>query len=129
MFTPSSSSGYRDILPGIRFKALASGAKTLFAEFHLGKGANLPRHSHPHEQTGYLISGSIQLTIGDKSFDVRPGDCWCIEGGVEHQAVILEDSVAIEVFSPVREEYLPVKAQGWEGFQTSSVILNEVKNP
>lgn len=107
MFTTASQSGFKDALPGIQFKTLAHGAKTLFTEFHLKKGAKLPYHSHPHEQTGYLISGAIRLTIGDESFEARPGDCWCIEGGVEHQAVILEDSVAIEVFSPAREEYLP----------------------
>lgn len=107
MFTPHSISGFKDMLPGIQRKTLAHGAKTLFTEFRLGKGARLPRHSHPHEQTGYLISGAIRLTIGDKSFEAKPGDCWCIAGGVEHQADILEDSVALEVFSPVREDYLP----------------------
>ena len=106
MFTTASQAGFKDALPGIQFKTLTHGSKTLFTEFHSKKGAKLPFHSHPHEQTGYLISGAIRLTIGGKSFEARPGDCWCIEGGVEHQAVILEDSVAIEVFSPVREEYL-----------------------
>ena len=91
MFTAASSSGFKDAMPGIRFKTLAHGGKTLFAEFHLHKGAILPRHSHVHEQTGYLISGAIRLTIGDESFDARAGDCWCIESNVEHHAVILED--------------------------------------
>ena len=112
MFTPASSSGYRAALPGIKFKTLTHGAKTLFTEFHLKRGAVLPRHSHSHEQTGYLLSGSIRLTIGEHSFEAKPGDCWCIEGGVEHTAIIHEDSVAIEVFSPVRTEYLPVIGQG-----------------
>jgi len=40
-------------------------------------------------------------------FEVAPGDSWCIPGNVEHGAEILMDSVAVEVFSPVREEYLP----------------------
>jgi quercetin dioxygenase-like cupin family protein len=108
MFTSSSSAGYKDALPGIRFKTLAHGARTLFTEFRLAKGCAIPRHSHPHEQTGYLVSGALLFTIGDARFDAAPGDCWCVEGGVEHEALVLEDSVAIEVFSPVREEYLPV---------------------
>jgi mannose-6-phosphate isomerase-like protein (cupin superfamily) len=66
----------------------------------------VPRHAHPQEQTGYLISGRIRLSIGEESFDVEHGDSWCIPGNVEHQAEILEDSVAVEVFSPVREDYL-----------------------
>jgi len=106
MFTPASDSGYREVLLGVRLKTLAHGATTHFTEFHLEKGRMLPRHAHPHEQTGYLISGALRFTIGAETFDAKPGDCWCIPGGVEHGAVVLEDTVAIEVFSPVREDYL-----------------------
>jgi quercetin dioxygenase-like cupin family protein len=107
MFTRSSHSGYREALPGVRFKALAHGTRTLVTEFHLEKGCVIPRHSHPHEQTGYLVSGALALTIGDTKFNAKPGDCWCVEGGVEHEVAVLRDSIAVEVFSPVREEYLP----------------------
>jgi quercetin dioxygenase-like cupin family protein len=48
----------------------------------------------------------MRLTIGGKSRDVVPGDSWCVPGEMRHQAEILEDSKAIEVFSPLREEYL-----------------------
>ncbi|MGD9972574.1 MAG: cupin domain-containing protein [Desulfatirhabdiaceae bacterium] len=68
-----------------------------------------PRHTHPHEQTGYLISGRIRFTIGEDVLEAIPGDSWCIPGNMEHQADILENSVAIEVFSPVREDYLPIR--------------------
>jgi quercetin dioxygenase-like cupin family protein len=51
------------------------------------------------------------LTIGDETHDVRCGDSWCIPGDVDHGAAILQDSVAIEVFSPVREDYLPERAR------------------
>jgi quercetin dioxygenase-like cupin family protein len=108
MFSPFKTSGYTQVLPGVQLKTLAYGTKTLFTEFLLAKDEVLPKHSHAHEQTGYLVSGHLRLTIGTETFDVKPGDCWCIEGGVEHGATILEDSVAIEVFSPVREDYLPM---------------------
>jgi len=49
----------------------------------------------------------MMLTIDMDEFLVEPGDAWTIKGGIEHQAKILQDSVAIEVFSPVREDYLP----------------------
>lgn len=88
-------------------KTLVHGKKTLMTEFLLEKGRILPQHTHPHEQTGYLVTGRMRLTIGEETFEVSPGDSWCIPGDVEHQAEILEDSVAVEVFSPVREEYLP----------------------
>jgi len=107
MFTPSSRSGYDEARPGVRFRTLAHGARTLLAEFHLGKGASLPRHAHPHEQTGYLVGGALRFTIAGARFDARPGDGWCIEGGVEHEVVAVEDSVVVEVFCPVRGDLLP----------------------
>jgi len=109
MFVTSDDKGYLDVLEKIRMKTLVYGDKTLMAEFRLEKGAKLPRHSHPHEQTGYLISGQMELIIGTSTHSVSPGDSWCIPGEVEHHAVAREDSVAIEVFSPVREDYLPEK--------------------
>jgi quercetin dioxygenase-like cupin family protein len=53
------------------------------------------------------VSGTLRLTIGADTFEVSPGDSWCIPGGVEHSAFVVEDAVAIEVYSPVRAEYLP----------------------
>ena len=63
-----------------------------------------------YEQTGYLVKGCLRLTICGESFDVRPGDSWSIPMDVEHGAQTLEDSIAIEVFSPVRPDYLPQAA-------------------
>jgi quercetin dioxygenase-like cupin family protein len=107
MFEKQSKTGYDIVLEGIRRKTLVHGAKTLMTEFLLEKGAVLPRHAHPHEQTGYLVKGRIRLSIGADEYDVRAGDSWCVPGGVEHGAVVVEDAVAVEVFSPVREDYLP----------------------
>lgn len=106
MFRERESEGYHRPLEGIRRKTLVWGENTLMAEFLLDKGADLPHHSHPQEQTGYLVSGKLIMIIGDKENTVRPGDSWCIPGGVGHGARIIEDSVAVEVFSPVREDYL-----------------------
>jgi quercetin dioxygenase-like cupin family protein len=107
MFYKQDSSGYRQAVQGVRMKTLVYGEKTLLTEFRLEAGHPLPRHSHVQEQTGYLVSGSIQLTIGDKTYAAAPGDSWCIPGNMEHGAEVLADSVAIEVFSPVRKDYLP----------------------
>lgn len=105
MFRKKDNKGYNGVLPKILQKTLIYGEKTLMAEFRLEKGAKLPAHSHPHEQTGYMVSGCMDLTIGDKTCRIEPGDSWCISGNIEHHAEALEDSVAIEIFSPVREDY------------------------
>ena len=76
-------------------------------EFRLAKGSVLPHHHHPHEQTGYLVSGRLRLLVDGNAYVCEPGDSWCIPGDIEHGAEIIEDAVAVEVFSPVREDYLP----------------------
>ncbi len=107
MFYKKDSAGYKQVLPGIRLKTLVYGEKTLFTEFRMDRGSLLPDHSHPYEQTGYLVSGQMRLTFGDETFEVTPGDSWCVPENVRHHAEILADVVVIEVFSPVREDYLP----------------------
>ncbi|MCW8859336.1 MAG: cupin domain-containing protein [Deltaproteobacteria bacterium] len=107
MFLKKSFAGYLPAIDKIDMKTLVYGEKTLMSEFHLRKGALLPRHSHPHEQTGYLLTGKMEMTIGNETFTVESGDSWCIPGQIEHNVRVLEDSIAVEVFSPVREDYLP----------------------
>jgi quercetin dioxygenase-like cupin family protein len=107
MFTHADHDGYIDALPGIRRKTLSYGAETLMTEFRLEAGATLPVHDHPQEQTGYLVAGRLRLTVGDETRELGPGDSWSIPGTAPHGAVALEDTVAVEVFSPVRADYLP----------------------
>jgi quercetin dioxygenase-like cupin family protein len=114
MFYHHNAEGYRPLAPGIQTKTLVYGEKTLLTEFRLAQGAQLPRHAHPQEQTGYLVAGRLRLYIGEEAHDVAPGDSWSIPGGVEHRAVVVEEAVAIEVFSPLREDYLPAQPGGGE---------------
>ncbi len=109
MFTKGSSSGHLKVLDKVTRKTLVHGEKSLMTEFRLEKGAVLPKHKHPHEQTGYLVFGRMDLTIGGETFPMSPGDSWCIPGDAEHSAVAHEASVAVEVFCPVREDYLPAR--------------------
>jgi quercetin dioxygenase-like cupin family protein len=101
-----SNDGYTDILPGIKIKTLCYGESTLLSEFVLAKGAALPPHSHPNEQTGYLVRGKMRLIIDEKPRELNPGDSWSIKADCTHRAEIIEDSVAVEVFHPVRKDYI-----------------------
>jgi quercetin dioxygenase-like cupin family protein len=107
VFAHAADDGYVDVLPGIRRKTLAHGGETLLSEFRLETGAVLPVHDHPQEQTGYLVAGRLRLTVDGETRDMSSGDSWSIPGGVPHGGVALESAVAVEVFSPVREDYLP----------------------
>lgn len=106
MFVAHTDAGYTEPVTGIEMKPLVYGEKTMLVRFRLKKGAELPAHAHPHEQTGYLVSGRIILHVNGIAHETGPGDAWTIPGDTEHRAEILEDAVAIEVFSPVREDYL-----------------------
>jgi len=95
-------------LPGGALRrTLVWGERMLFAEFRLPAGAGVPLHRHPHEQVGYVASGRLEFTVGDDRRVLGPGDAYFIPGDVPHHSRALEDSVVIDVFSPVREEYLP----------------------
>jgi quercetin dioxygenase-like cupin family protein len=103
----SSAGGFTAVLDGVERKTLVYGENTLLSAFKLTEGKLLPIHKHPQEQTGYLVSGHLVLIINGERHDMTPGDSWTIPGNVEHGAEILADSLAVEVFSPVREDYLP----------------------
>lgn len=106
MFTPAADDGYRELLDGVRMKPLAWGDRTLLAEFRLSAGATIPVHSHPQEQTGTLVSGVLEFVIADERRIARAGDAWCLAPDTPHGVEVLEDAVVIEVFAPVREDYL-----------------------
>ena len=106
MFYRSNDAGFKEILDGVRIKTLVYGDRTLLTEFRLAGGKELPIHTHVYEQTGYLVSGRLKFIVGDETFEAGPGDSWCLRGDVVHAAEVLEDSVMVEIFSPVREDYL-----------------------
>jgi quercetin dioxygenase-like cupin family protein len=106
MYGIQSDNGHVEVLEGIRIKTINYGKNMLMTEFLLQKDALLIEHSHPFEQTGYLVKGTIKLFIDGSERVLKPGDSWNIPSDVRHKAEILEDSIAIEVFNPCREDYL-----------------------
>jgi quercetin dioxygenase-like cupin family protein len=106
MFVKDSAKPLQEIVPGVKRKTLAVGEHTLMSKFALEAGSELPLHKHPHEQIGYLVSGRLILTIGAESCEMQAGDSWAVPGDTPHRAAVVEDSVAIEVFFPVRQDYL-----------------------
>ncbi len=106
MFVINSEKKERVLLPGVTIKPLASGDLTNLGEFRLQKGFRIPPHSHPYEQTGYLVSGKLRFRIGNNWNETNPGDSWSIPLNTEHEVEILEDALVIEIFSPVRHDYL-----------------------
>jgi quercetin dioxygenase-like cupin family protein len=107
MFKKADFGKHTEAIQGVHIKATVYGKQTLLTEVRLDKGAVIPAHSHPHEQTGYMVSGQMEFLVDNEHFVAHPGDSWNIPGHTEHGATAIEASVVVEVFSPVREDYLP----------------------
>jgi quercetin dioxygenase-like cupin family protein len=92
--------------PGLRRRVLAHNPNLMLVHHEMDQGWAGARHSHPHEQAVYILSGHLRFSCGDQLFEVSSGDSFVIKGGVEHQAWALQPSVVLDVFTPTRDDYL-----------------------
>ncbi len=82
------------------------GEKMLMSVVDLEPNAEMPLHSHPHEQVGMILSGAFEMEIGGEKRLLKAGDVYVIPGDVSHCGRSLESAVKVlDVFSPVREDY------------------------
>ena len=66
----------------------------------------VPRHQHPHEQLGIMLEGQLELTLGDETRLLNPGDAYTIPPNLPHSARTLDAGcVVLDIFTPVREDY------------------------
>lgn len=91
--------------PGLERRVLASTPSMMLVEHRMQAGWRGARHSHPHEQAVYVLSGRLEFSLGDAEFEVRAGQSFVVPGDVEHQARALETSVVLDVFTPARDDY------------------------
>ena len=105
MLVHRSSATPVEMLPGVVRRTLNDGERMMLIEVTLAQGAVVPLHTHPHEQIGYLASGRLLFEVGDERRELSAGDSWLVPSNVPHQVTALEPSVAVDVFSPPREEY------------------------
>src|ERR1700722_4101642 len=90
---------------GMVRQVLAYSGDLMLVRHYFEKGWVGARHSHPHHQLVYVISGSIRVHIDGKVFEAHAGDSCIVDGNVEHQASALEPSEVPDVFPPTREDY------------------------
>lgn len=91
--------------PGMRRQVLAHNDELMLVRHYFEQDWVGARHSHPHHQLVYVMSGALRVEVGGETFDVFAGDSFTVNGGVEHQASALEASEVLDVFTPVREDY------------------------
>lgn len=106
VFRANAEADAVEMFPGVVRRTLNSGDCTTLIEVTLDAGAVVPGHSHPHEQIGYVARGLVRFDVAGDVRDLRAGDGYLIPGDASHEVTALESSICIDVFSPVREEYL-----------------------
>lgn len=102
-----------EMLPGVFRRTLGTTEQVMLCEITLEAGAAVPTHSHPHDQVGYVVSGTVRMVVDGRELLCGPGDGYVIPGGIPHAAdAPFGRTVVLDVFNPPREEYKT--AQPWD---------------
>ena len=82
------------------------GEREMMAQIYLKRGAQVPMHAHESEQMTYVLQGALRFLVDGEEVIVREGDVLHIPSGVAHQAEALEDTFELDVFSPIRGDWI-----------------------
>lgn len=91
---------------GVSFDVLAVGEKSMVTKMNYVEGNYATTHAHPNEQSGYVISGKYRLKIDTLDVELNLGDSYSIPENVPHSFEVIEGGEVIDVFTPIREDYL-----------------------
>ncbi|MFQ5912317.1 MAG: cupin domain-containing protein [Nitrospinota bacterium] len=111
MSDPAAFAGSIEELPEVPIsdhssKRLLVGKNLLGCIFRHQKGVQFAPHSHPHEQLTYVLEGSHRMRVGGEERILKRGEIAYVPPGVEHEVEMLEDNLLLEVYSPIREDFL-----------------------
>ena len=87
-------------------RKLITGEREMIAHIHLKRGAIVPMHSNESEQMTYVFQGALRFLIDHEEITVREGEVLHIPSWVPHQAEALDDTFELDVFSPIRQDWL-----------------------
>ncbi len=99
---------WEEVNPGLSRK-LITGSGVMIAQVLLRKGTLVPEHSHASEQITYILEGALQFWIEGKDFILRAGEVLVIPPNVPHKALAVEETLDLDVFSPVRQDWIEGK--------------------
>ena len=111
MYTENKNISLEPAGEGVVRKILSYSPNLMTVELQFTKGAVGAKHSHPHEQIGYVISGRlIYQEEGCEDKELTTGDTYYVAPNVVHGVITLEDTKLLDIFTPMREDFL--KKQG-----------------
>ena len=96
----------KEVLSPTIARKIICGDKAMVAQVFLAKGAIVPEHHHESEQITYILEGALEFEIGGKRIVVGKGQVLRIPSNVPHMAVALEDTLDLDIFSPIRHDWL-----------------------
>lgn len=88
------------------------GESIMLAQLRMDRGAVVPLHSHHNEQLSYILEGALKFWIGTEEGEtimVGAGETLLLPAHLPHKVEALEDSVALDLFSPPREDWIKGK--------------------
>ena len=97
---------WEDLGSGLQRKILGYDDKLMMTHMRFKKGAVGAVHKHPHTQVSYIVQGSFEVQVGSEKKVLSAGDSFHAPSNVEHGVVALEDSMVLDIFTPMREEFL-----------------------
>jgi quercetin dioxygenase-like cupin family protein len=98
--------------PKIKRKIMSYNEDIMLVKVAFEKGGIGTLHKHPHLQISYIASGAFEITIDGESKILKEGDVYFIPSDLIHGAVCLEDGILIDVFNPMREDFIPQAPKG-----------------
>ena len=96
----------KEVLSPTIGRKIISGERAMVAQVFLAKGAVVPEHHHESEQITYILEGALEFLIEGKTIVVGAGQVLRIPSNVPHRAVALEDTLDLDIFSPIRHDWL-----------------------
>ena len=85
---------------------IVAGDREMLAQIYLKRGALIPMHVHECEQMTYILQGALRFLVDGEEIIVREGEVLHIPSYTPHQAEALDDTFELDVFSPVRADWL-----------------------
>jgi unsaturated pyranuronate lyase len=96
----------KEELNPLLFRQMIHSPALTVARLELRKGCAVPEHSHHNEQLSTVEKGRLKFVLAGKEVIVEAGETLVIPGHVPHSAEALEDTIAIDLFSPPREDWI-----------------------
>ncbi len=96
----------KEIMNEKLWRKVITGEKAMIAQVGIARGGVVPLHHHESEQLSYVLEGAIKFEIEGREIIVRKGEVLVIPSNVPHSAVAVEDFLGLDIFSPIRIDWL-----------------------